>query len=70
MSGRNGKEAWGGLHDRGPHRRVGADHHDDSRRSSVIRSRVEDVFAVERREQHMVRPRSAFLGLRALGVRR
>lgn len=69
MSGWMGKEAWGGLHDRGPQRRVGVDHHDDSRRCSVIRSRVEDVFAVERREQHMLRPRS-FLGVRALGVSR
>ena len=69
MSGWKGKEAWGGLHDRGPQLRVGHDHHEDSRGCIVVPSRMKDVFAVERRERHMLRPRS-FLGVRALGVSR
>ena len=79
MTGRDGGEAWGALHDRegdgvspsargGVDPRVGSDRHDDPRGCSVARRRMKDAFAVERLRRHMVRPRSAFLGLRALGV--
>ena len=67
MTGRDSGEAWGALHDP---QRVGADRHDDSRGWSVGLRSMKDVFAVERRVRHMVRPRSAFLGLRAQGVSR
>jgi hypothetical protein len=81
MTGTAGGEAWGALHDRGGDgvpsstgdgvdRRVGSDRHDDPRGCSVEAQRMKDTFAVERRERHMVRPGSAFLGLRALGVSR
>jgi hypothetical protein len=81
MHGTGRVEAWGALHDRegdgvsssvrgGVERRVGSDHHEDPRGCSFARRAMKDIFAVERRERHMVRPRSAFLGMRALGVRR
>ena len=81
MNGWDGVGAWGALHDRGGDGvsssaaggvdpRVGSDRHDDPRGCSGACRSMNDIFPVERRERHMVRPRSAFLGLRALGVRR
>jgi hypothetical protein len=50
--------------------RVGSDHHGDPRGCDAAHGGVEVIFGVERRAPHMVRPRSAFLVLQALGVGR
>lgn len=74
-------DPWGALHAPrratappsaagGGHPRVDGDRHDDPRGCAIARRSMKVTFAVERRERHMVRPRSAFLGRRALGVNR